>query len=292
MLTLFAVPKAFHGHVEVIQRNAIQSWLRLRPVCEIILLGEEAGTAAVAAEFNICHVPRVARNEYGTPVLNSVFEEAEPAGTHETMCYVNADILLFSDFSEIVQKARAAMPRSLMVGCRWDVEIHEPIDFDLDWQAWLMTRLRDEGKRHAHTGIDYFVFPRGLWRELPAFAIGRSMWDSWLVYRACSRNIPVVDLTKMAKVVHQDHDYSHHARDRASVWEGPEAKRNLELAGGRTHAYTLLDARYELTPTGIRRRISPYLLYRAVVNASERHGAARLLLKLIRFGRERLFPAA
>lgn len=52
MITIFSTPKPFRGHFEIIQRNAIQSWLRLRPGCEIILLGNDEGTA----EFNLRHV--------------------------------------------------------------------------------------------------------------------------------------------------------------------------------------------------------------------------------------------
>ena len=50
MLTIFALPKPFRGHAGVIQRNAIQSWLRLQPACEVILLGDEPGTREVAAQ--------------------------------------------------------------------------------------------------------------------------------------------------------------------------------------------------------------------------------------------------
>jgi hypothetical protein len=45
MLTIFAIPKPFRGHIGVIQRNAICSWLELRQACEIILLGDDEGTA-------------------------------------------------------------------------------------------------------------------------------------------------------------------------------------------------------------------------------------------------------
>ncbi len=38
VFTLFTIPKAFHGHTDVIQRNAINSWIRLHLGCEIILL--------------------------------------------------------------------------------------------------------------------------------------------------------------------------------------------------------------------------------------------------------------
>ena len=52
MLTIFAVPKPFRGHIGVIQRNAIRSWTLLRPACDIILMGNEEGIAEIAAEFN------------------------------------------------------------------------------------------------------------------------------------------------------------------------------------------------------------------------------------------------
>ncbi len=67
MLTLFAIPKAFRGHINTIQRNAIKSWTLLNPKPEIILLGDDEGTAEVAQEFGLIHIPEVDRNEYGTP---------------------------------------------------------------------------------------------------------------------------------------------------------------------------------------------------------------------------------
>ena len=77
MLTIFGIPKAFEGHFEVIQRNAIQSWTRLSPRCQILLFGDEKGTAEVAAELGVRHIPAVDRNEFGTPLLNSIFAQAE-----------------------------------------------------------------------------------------------------------------------------------------------------------------------------------------------------------------------
>ena len=44
MLTLFTVPQPFRGEFSVIQRNAIRSWAKLDPACELILLGDEEGT--------------------------------------------------------------------------------------------------------------------------------------------------------------------------------------------------------------------------------------------------------
>ncbi len=98
VLTIFAVPKPFEGHIGRIQRNAIGSWARLRPQCQIVLCGNEPGTSDVADELGIEAIPEVSRNQFGTPLLSSVFRAAEERSRCRLLCYVNADIVLLSDF--------------------------------------------------------------------------------------------------------------------------------------------------------------------------------------------------
>ena len=76
MLTIFGIPKPFEGHFGVIQRNAIQSWTRLSPRCQVLLFGDETGTAEMAAEVGAQHIPKVERNEFGTPLLQDLFRQA------------------------------------------------------------------------------------------------------------------------------------------------------------------------------------------------------------------------
>ena len=94
MLTIFALPKPFKGHFGLIQRNAISQWARLRPRPEIILFGNEEGTAEIAQEFGLRHVSEIRRNQYGTPLLSDLFEKAQTLAGCNTLCYVNADIML------------------------------------------------------------------------------------------------------------------------------------------------------------------------------------------------------
>ena len=260
MLTIFTTPKSFRGHIKVIQTNAIRSWVLLRPACEVILLGDEEGTAEIASELGIRHIPDVECNEYGTPLVNSIFRIAQDITKYQLMCYVNADIILMSDFLIAIRQVQRQS--FLLVGQRWDVDLKKPVDFDKpDWEAYLQARVTEAGKLHPPTGIDYFVFPRGLYRNIPPFAIGRGGWDNWLVYRARLLKVPVIDATKAVTAIHQNHDYSHHPEGRAGVWKGPEIKRNIELMGGVDHAFTLNYATLFLTPQGIRRALTLRHLY-------------------------------
>ena len=133
MLTLFTIPRLFRGEFEIIQRNAIKSWTLLPNCPEIILFGDDEGTAQVALEFGVLHIPDIARNEYGTPLVNDVFEKAQRLATHDTICYVNADIILLSDFMIALEQVVDRYRRFLMVGQRWDVDIKEHLYFGPIW---------------------------------------------------------------------------------------------------------------------------------------------------------------
>jgi hypothetical protein len=245
MLTIFSVPKPFCGHIGIIQRNAIHSWSRLHPGCEIILCGDEPGTEEVAAEFKAKYIPIVARNEYGTPLLNSVFDQVGQMTSQDLMCYVNADIMLLSDFMEAVQRIR--FRRFQMVGQRWDIDLTKLWNFErTDWEEQLRRYVLDHGVLHAPAGSDYFVFPRDSAIELPPFAVGRPGWDNWFIYKARKLGIPVVDVTRVVTVIHQNHSYSHVLDRRGEFWEGPEAERNRELMGDQDYTFTLLDATHVL----------------------------------------------
>ena len=62
LLTIFSAPKAFTGHVGIIQQNAIRSWLSLRPKPRIILFCNEAGTADVLRGIDVELVSEVEAN--------------------------------------------------------------------------------------------------------------------------------------------------------------------------------------------------------------------------------------
>lgn len=212
MITFFTVQKENKGHIKVIQDNALKSWQ---------LLGQEV----LVLEDCKC-------NQYGTPLVDSIFETAYLRASNDIVCYVNADIILMSDF---VRKATDVIEQNdkfLMVGQRWDLDVTEPIDFSNDWERVVRERVFLKGKLHGPTGIDFFLFVKGMLSDLPPFAIGRIAWDNWVLWRARNIGATVVDVTEYVMVVHQNHDYSHLKVDVNTVtsWTGPETDENLRLA--------------------------------------------------------------
>lgn len=267
MITLFTTPKPFTGHTGMIQENALRSWTLLGPDVRVVLFGDEPGAREMAARLNVIHQPRIARNEYGTPLLDDLFAQAETLSDHRYFCYINADILLLSDFRSALVSARRRKRQFLMVGRRTDLDVNEPVKFELGWEDVMKAAAKQRGKLQRPTAIDYFVFNRGLYGRLPPFAVGRTAWDNWMIYRARLLRASVIDATEAVTCVHQNHDYTHanhvavvkpepnaQRRGYKWIWHGPEAKLNLALAGGQSHLYTIWDCTHQLSDEGLRPR--------------------------------------
>jgi glycosyltransferase involved in cell wall biosynthesis/MoaA/NifB/PqqE/SkfB family radical SAM enzyme len=257
-VTIFAMPKPFADDIGIIQKNAIRSWTRLRPKPEIILFGDEPGIREMAEEVGARHVPDVKRNEFGTPLVDQLFRVAQDIASHSVMAYVNADMILFQDFVEGVDEVRAQLSEFLLIGQRWDLPLFDEIDFSQpDWQQTLQKQVAADAMIHPESGLDYFVFRKGLWPAIPPFALGRTVWDNWLVLDPNRRGIPVADGTEYITAVHQDHDYGHMAGGRQEAWHGTEAKRNRTLAGETDNAGRTSGATYALRRDGALAKVQP-----------------------------------
>jgi hypothetical protein len=271
MLTFFSIPKPFNGHIEIIQRNAIQSWCLLHQRCEVILFGDEEGTKEVADELNIRHIPEMERNKFGTPLLNGVFRRVQELATYSTVCYVNADIILMSDFLEAVKKLH--WHKFLMIGRRWDIELNELLNFtDINWEGHLRAYVKDVGFLTSPTGVDYLVFPRGLLLNIPPFAVGRLYWVRRLIYDVRAKNIPVIDATPCVMAVHQNHESPGYLKAGSE-----EAKENLKLIQNKE--MDALDANWLLTKKGLKPAITIEHLWRRKYRLSMIHPIINFLLK-------------
>ena len=241
-LTVFSAPKPFvDSRISTIQHNAILSWLSLGPRVEVLLVGDETGIGKAARELGVRHLGAVECNAMGTPLISAIFAAARSAASHPVMAYANADILLLDGFLPAVQRTAQRFPKFLIVGQRWDLDLATPLDFVNGWSADLRKRLAVEGRMHPPAGSDYFVFPRDLFDNLPAFALGRAGWDNWMIFAARRRGVPVVDASGSITVVHQDHDYAHLGGG-APHHRLPESLENVRLGGGPETVFTLADS--------------------------------------------------
>lgn len=263
-LTIFTIPKPFSGTVATLQRNALSSWAYLEPRVNILIMGQGNGVGDAAEAIGADHVPDVETNEFGTPTLDSAFGQARKLASTRFLCYLNTDIILPKDFFNMFSLLPAG--DFLLVGRRWNLDVNELLDFSTEATYDRLFRdLFSSASPHPQSGSDYFLFPRNIDWEMPPFAVGRPGWDNWLIYRARSQGIPVIDASETLKVIHQNHDYSHVPKRLGDGWEGPEGDQNRRLAGGWDKTFTLHNATHVLKGGRMRRAAAaPYLKQRVV----------------------------
>lgn len=250
MLTIFTTAKPFRGHLDVIQRNALRSWTLLVPRCQIVLIGNDAGTAEAAREFGALHIPEVSRTEQGMPLVADLFRLAEAHSATPWMCFVNADVILMQDFVEAATRVAKTKKRFLMVGRRWNLDVTAAMDFGIrDWDSVLRRNVKEHGELFYRDAMDYFVFPRGSYTGIPPLAVGREGWDNWMIYEARRKLAPVVDVTPSVVAVHQNHDFGKF-RDVQERRESDETRRNKEFVG--VGLFDLRDATHELVAGVVR----------------------------------------
>ncbi len=246
LLTLFASPKPFTDpHINIIQRNAIESWTKLDDV-KVILIGDEEGEVEAARDLGVLHLPNVDVNEKGTPLISSMLALAREHGDTPLLGIINADILVMNDITEASRRVHERLDKFVLLGQRWDLDVTQPMGFDRDWESHLREKALRDGELHRPAGSDYFIFPRSCYTDIPDFAIGRAGWDNWFIYTARAEKWDVVDATPDVMIVHQNHDYRHLAGGQIH-YSAPETKKNTEMAGGVVQTrYTILDATKQL----------------------------------------------
>ena len=275
MITFFTSPRSFRdAHTATIQRNAIQSWLSLKPRPQVLLMGTEAGVAEVAHEYSVQHIPQVKANSDGIPLRSSMCEIARDVAEHRLICIINTDIIILRNFYEGLKFI--ALERFVAAGRRYDLDIEGEITFDQSWQIRLLTSVRQRGALHGPSAIDYAVYPRAMEPQiLPPFAVNALGWDPWFLGQHKRLGIPVVDLTSCVTVVHQNHQTTREIKIKHRQWRTDAvAMRSLAAIGGFENLFTLREADYVVGESGLR---YPRLVGRALSRAAHGRVYRRLM---------------
>jgi hypothetical protein len=239
------------------QRNTIACWRRLEPECEVLLIGEEEGSAGTARELGARLIPDVERNEFGTPLIRSIISAAETHASFPLLLLANADILFTNRLLEAASGVSRWRKPFLLTGRRWDFDLHEAFDFSPpDWEMRLEAFARSHGKPGIKSALDYFLFPKGAWggekglAEFPPAVIGRPAWDNWMVFWALARRMDVINGSDFIRAFHQNHDYSFYPQGREGIQKGDEGRRNFELLSYERYLYGTPDASHRIRPDG------------------------------------------
>jgi hypothetical protein len=244
MITIFCTPKNFEGIFDIIQTNSLNSWRALNPDIEIIIFGDSKGADKIARSINAIHIPEVEKSSNGVPILSDMFNKAQEIAKNDILTFINADIILPFNFVEPIKIIKTKLSKFLIVGYRWDIDITKKINFNnFNYNDVLWSKLIKKAKRHSSSGIDYFIFKKNTFPNLPNFVVGRPGYDNWIIWNARRRLIPVIDISKTVKVLHQNHHFNfHNLKKDPKIYLEEDGLTNRELING--NELTLNDTNY------------------------------------------------
>jgi hypothetical protein len=253
-ITIFTVPKSFTGnaHIRMIQRNTAQNLAHLGPDVDPILIGDDDGVAETAQEFGIRHLPNIERTPQGTPLVSSAFMLARENSSSPLLACINADNLLLPDFIETARVVFEQEKKFLLVGERFELDITEPLEFGEDWPDHVRREIASRSRPLGPSAVEYMIFPRDCFKDMPPFAFGRSGWDNWMAYKARKDHLPLIDATGSILLGHQNHDYSHLPGNKPP-YKLPESLNNVRMSGGPRAMFGIGDATHVLEDGRVRR---------------------------------------
>ena len=85
------------------------------------------------------------------------------------------------------------------------INFNDPVKVAKFWNV-----SKSVSKKNSPAAIDYFLFRKNSLKSIPDFAIGRPGYDNWLIWYARRNFIPVIDISKEIRVIHQTHHYNFH----------------------------------------------------------------------------------
>ena len=235
LITFVCCPKPFNKHFDMIQDNAIQSWMRLGITRNIVMVGTDDGVKEYAEKYNLIYEPDVTVNKWNTPLVNSIFELGRKhTPDNELLCYINSDIILLDGFAKSIiawhNEFSEKVKDVLIVGRRWDWYNPKKVDFeDPNWQEVVTQQAKSDGRMHEHSGIDYFVHTKTTYPFIYPLAIGRYWWDWWLVGNCERRGVMTVDISPTAFIIHQNCPWFQQGKivkNRQKMYQTEEVKRN------------------------------------------------------------------
>lgn len=237
----------YSGVRAIQQENALNSWKSISGLAEICVFHWSPAHGELLARMDLMPV-------YGIPtfhghgryqsiphIVSHLLERAEGG----IAVLVNSDVILRPSLLQRLVKPDIG-PEWVAVSRRWDIEVNERIEGDIEKFCGRMTSAH--AVLHDAGGIDFFAFHTKRRLQFPDIFIGISAWDNIAMYSLRKHGLPILDLSPLSGVFHQQHLPRYSARGEREAYFSEEAQHHEKLMSDRRRLFTVDSATHVVGP--------------------------------------------
>ena len=207
LFTTFAAHKHNDTEKNIVHRNTIKNWAKLKPSVYLVLFSNDTEMKHIAKDAGWDLITSINESLDTPPILKDMYNLAMKSFNTPWYGYANGDILFMDDFLNTMNEINetiGANKRVLVTGRRTNVENFTK-DFDVTDFASVRQFAQENGALFKTDAEDYFIVSRSFpWNSTPPVVVGRPAYDNWLVGHArCHLKSTVIDATETVMAVHQ-----------------------------------------------------------------------------------------
>lgn len=189
-------------NIKNIQSNSINSWINLPIDKKIIILNKDSSVVDFCNHFEVELITEFESSDLtDLPTFRSMIKSASDfANNDDIIIWSNCDIIFDKTLVDNIIELSSFKKELVLVGRRKELKIDRillPFEFD---------NLYTSSEKMSDYAIDYFIFRKNMFDDLPHFFVARQRFDNYLL-SYCIKKYLTIDCTNTINCFHQSHGH-------------------------------------------------------------------------------------
>jgi len=219
--------------IETMQLNSLRSWIALEHEKEIYVFNRDDSVKDMCKNIDVKLVEDYESSPHSDiPTWRAMRNFAHSISTDDDIIiWVNSDVMFDESLIETIRQVlQNKIENFVLVGQKYDWSNFYKLDNE--FKIGSLSPL----VKHGEYAIDYFIFKKNLFENVPGFFIARQKFDNYLLSKAINEYF-TIDCTNTLLCVHHRHDYGpeinlpFHRAHSTHEWQN-EQKTNDSLMSG------------------------------------------------------------
>lgn len=188
--------------ITIMQKNSIRSWSRLPIDKKILVFNKNQSVIDMCEDLDVEVVSDYDHSSYSDiPTWVSMKNIAsEHAENGDVIVWVNSDVMFDETLLNTINTVNESINDFVLVGQKYDWHNFTLLDTIPNFNLFENLSV------HSEWAIDYFIFKKHVFLDVPKFFIARMRFDNFLMDKAIKEHT-AIDCSETIFCIHHRHDY-------------------------------------------------------------------------------------